>query len=194
MTSDIDADAARAYVYSLLAVLLAAPPSAETLGLLHRIDARPGSKNRMTDAWQKLKSAGIEVDARQLDDEYHRLFVGLGHGELIPYGSWYQTGSLMDKPLARLRSDLTSLGIERRPSVKETEDHAAALLESMAMICSPLSGFDAQTQRNFFSDHLAVWLGLFFSDLQQAPAARFYRAVGALGAAFLELEEIYLDL
>jgi len=192
MSTDIDT--ARAHVYSLIAVLLAAPPTADLLNLLRRIDDPPDAQSRMTDAWQNLKSAGIEADTRQLDEEYHRLFVGLGRGEVIPYGSWYQTGSLLDKPLARLRSDLATLGIERRPGIKETEDHAAAVLESMAMICSPPDGFDVETQRKFFNDHLAAWLGLFFGDLQQAMTARFYRAVGGLGEVFLDLEKVYLDL
>ena len=189
-----DTDAARAHVYSLLAVLLATVPTADILDLLRRIDDPPDSPNRMANVWQQLKSAGEKAHLSQLDEEYHRLFVGLGRGELIPYGSWYQAGFLMGKPLARLRSDLATLGIERRPGIKETEDHAAALLESMAIICGPPDGFDAETQRNFFNDHLAGWLYLFFNDLQQAPAARFYRAVGTLGEVFLELEKTYLDL
>jgi TorA maturation chaperone TorD len=189
-----DTDTARAHMYRLLAVLLAAPPTADILDLVYRSDDPSELQSRMADAWQRLKSAGINANADQLDEEYHRLFVGLGCGELIPYGSWYQAGALMGKPLARLRSDLATLGIERQPDIKETEDHAAALLESMAMMCSPTDGFDAETQRQFFNDHIAGWLGLFFSDLQQAMGARFYKAVGTLGAVFLDLEKNYLAL
>ena len=32
------------------------------------------------------------------------------------------------------------------------------------------------------------WAARFFSDLEQAEAANFYRSVGALGRAFIEIE------
>ena len=34
----------------------------------------------------------------------------------------------------------------------------------------------------------------FFEDLQRAPAADFYKAVGALGEQFLTLEKEYLEM
>jgi TorA maturation chaperone TorD len=47
-------------------------------------------------------------------------------------------------------------------------------------------------QIGFFRRKLAPWLNQFFRDLREAKAADFYRAVGALGEAFLEVERIYL--
>jgi TorA maturation chaperone TorD len=35
---------------------------------------------------------------------------------------------------------------------------------------------------------LAPWIGRFFSDLEQAEAADFYRSVGTLGRLFIEIE------
>jgi TorA maturation chaperone TorD len=40
----------------------------------------------------------------------------------------------------------------------------------------------------FFERHLRPWAGRVFTDLQKAEAARFYRAVGALGVAFMDIE------
>jgi TorA maturation chaperone TorD len=37
-------------------------------------------------------------------------------------------------------------------------------------------------------------MGRFFRDMQQADAARFYRAVGQLGEQFLEVESQYLAM
>ena len=37
--------------------------------------------------------------------EYQNLFIGVGRGELVPYGSYYITGFLNEKPLARLRNE-----------------------------------------------------------------------------------------
>jgi TorA maturation chaperone TorD len=39
-----------------------------------------------------------------------------------------------------------------------------------------------------FEKHLAPWLGRFFADLERANSADFYRAVGALGRAFIDIE------
>jgi len=189
-----DDDTLRAHVYSLLAALLTGPPSADLLGLLGRIEDQQTSDTELAQAWQMIKEAGGRTNAALLDDEYHGLFIGLGRGELFPYGSWYQTGSVMDQPLARLRSDLAVLGIQRRSDVRETEDHAAALCETMAIICSHPEGIKLETQKAFFSDHLKGWMDRFFKDMQQASAARFYRAVGRLGEAFLALEQAYLGL
>ena len=128
-----------------------------------------------------------------VDDEFHDLFIGVGRGELIPYGSWYRTGFVMDKPLAVLRSDLAALGFERREDVSEPEDHAAALLETMALIAaSPEHDFDVQ--RRFFDRHLAIWMPTFFADLQSADSARFYRAVGKFGERFMKFETQYLSI
>jgi TorA maturation chaperone TorD len=100
----------------------------------------------------------------------------------------------MDQPLARLRSDLAVLGFQRRSDVRETEDHAAALCETMAIICNHPAEVGLETQKAFFSDHLKGWMDRFFKDMQHASAARFYRAVGRLGEAFLDLEKKYLGL
>jgi len=189
-----DNDTLRAHVYSLLAALLTGPPSADLLQLLSRIEDQQESDTEMAQAWRMIKEAGGQANAALLDDEYQQLFIGLGRGELVPYGSWYQTGSVMDQPLARLRSDLAVLGIQRRSDVRETEDHAAALCETMAIICSHPAEVGLETQKAFFSDHLKGWMDRFFKDMQQASAARFYRAVGRLGEAFLTLEKTYLGL
>ena len=52
--------------------------------------------------------------------------IGLGRGELLPFGSWYQTGFLMERPLGYLRDDLSRLGYQREEGVHEPEDHVAA--------------------------------------------------------------------
>ena len=189
-----DDDAVRANTYSLLGALLASPPRQELFDLLSGIDV-PASAigDGLGTAWHVLKLAAERADVEAIDDEYHDLFIGIGRGELIPYGSWYLTGFVMDKPLAVLRSDLAALGFERQDDVKEPEDHAAALLEMMALvIASPEHEFD--TQRRFFERHVATWMRKFFADLQNAGSARFYRAVGQFGDRFMAFEMQYLSI
>ena len=184
-----DDELVRANTYGLLGALLAAPARREHFDLLSNIDipATDGpSIDALGAAWSDLGRAAEHADVEAVDDEYHALFIGVGSGELIPYGSWYLTGFVMDKPLAALRTDLAALGFERRDDVKEPEDHAAALLETMALlVASAEHGIDVQ--RRFFDRHVATWMRTFFADLQSADSARFYRAVGTVRRSVHEI-------
>lgn len=187
--------ALRANTYSLLAAMLAAPVSQDMLERLKQIDADAAADGgNVAAAWHALKLAGQWATVELLDDEYHELFIGVGRGELMPYGSWYMTGFLMDRPLSVLRQDLASLGIERQEDVHEPEDHVAALCETMSLIINSGDEISWDRQRRFFGDHMAPWIGKFFADLQNAKAARFYRAVGQLGEQFVEIERRYLTM
>ena len=183
-------DAARANAYSLLARLLVTTPDEALLALLRDIDPVADVDTNMAGAWQALRMAAQRVEPSAVDHEYHALFIGLGRGELVPYGSWYLTGFMMDQPLAVLRADLTALGFERQEAVREPEDHVAALCEVMALLAS--EGEPLDTQQRFFQRHMDAWITTFCLDLQKAKTARFYRAVGALGEAFFRIEKKYL--
>ena len=188
-----DDAALRANTYSLLARLLREVPDPALLDVLSRIES--ADKERQSGfglSWHLLKLNAGRARQSELDDEFHDLFIGLGHGEVIPYASWYRTGYLMDKPLARLRQDLKQLGIERQQQVSEPEDHIAALCEAMAMLID--SGSSLEAQQTFYRNHLHGWLEQCFRDIEQAPSARFYKAVGQLGQHFVELEQRYLDV
>jgi len=180
-------DLLRSNTYSLLGHLLAAPPSQESLDLLGAIDPNAGADDTLLGAaWRMLQTAAGRTTVPQLDDEYHELFIGVGRGEMMPYGSWYMTGFLMEQPLALLRTDLAQLGFQRQEGVAEPEDHAAALCEVMGMTIAGGSALEQQAE--FFARHIAPWMGRFFRDMQQAVSAHFYRAVGQLGEQFIEVE------
>lgn len=187
------AEQIRANTYSLLAALLAVPPTTELLDRLLSIPPVKPDEDSLTECWRTLKLAAATVSAEELDDEFHDLFIGVGHGEVIPYSSRYLSGHIMDKPLAHLRKDLALLGFQAQERVYETEDHVAALCETMALMNNGPT-VPRETQRSFFQTHLGTWIVTFFRDLQNAPAARFYKAVGCLGERFMEFEGRYLSL
>lgn len=188
-------DALRANTYALLATLLASPPTKGVIEVVNQIDGVvDGERTSVALAWQTLKLAGERAEVSTLDDEYHALFIGIGRGELVPYGSWYLTGSVMDQPLAVLRRDLASLGVERQEGVSEPEDHVAGLCETMSMIINHGEEISFATQRRFFNDHIAPWMEKFFRDLKDADSACFYKAVGQLGEDFIKLEKQYLGM
>ena len=99
---------ARAGIYRLLALLLSKPPDKETLRIL---DSLGDGASPIGEALRKIANKAKELDANSIMDEFHNLFIGLGEGELVPYGSYYLSGFLHEKPLARLRSDLHHLKI-----------------------------------------------------------------------------------
>lgn len=183
-----DEDRLRGNLYSLLGHLLAASPEQPLLDTLAGISPAPSDQSLLTAAWQMLAEAAARSTPGAIGDEYLALFVGLGRGEVVPYGSWYMTGFLMEQPLARLRGDLAELGIERQDGVCEPEDHAAALCDAMALLSSGDDPAPVAVQSRFFAQHMEPWMGKFFRDLQQAPSARFYRAVGQLGEQFMDVE------
>jgi TorA maturation chaperone TorD len=108
----------------------------------------------------------------------------------VPFASFYLTGFLHEKPLAKLRGAMAELGIAARDDVFEPEDHIAALAEMMAGLITGAFGApaDLPTQQRFFEDHIAGWAGRFFEDLEKAPSADFYKPVGALGRALVGIE------
>ncbi len=183
-----DEDRARGNVYALLGNLLAGPPEAATLQMLRGIAPEADDESLLAAAWQMLAVAASRTDHESLRDEYDALFIGVGRGELVPYGSWYLTGFLMEQPLAQLRGDLRELGIERQAGVHEPEDHAAALCDTMALLITADEPAPLDQQHGFFARHLEPWIPRFFRDLQQAESARFYRAVGQLGELFIGVE------
>ena len=188
MTTLADEDRVRGNVYALLGNLLSAAPDRAMLELLRGITPEPDDDSLMAASWQMLAVAASRADQESLREEFDALFIGVGRGELVPYGSWYLTGFLMEQPLAKLRADLRRLGIERQPGVHEPEDHAAALCDTMALLIGADFPATLAQQHDFFERHLEPWLPRFFRDLQKAESAHFYRAVGQLGEQFIDLE------
>jgi TorA maturation chaperone TorD len=177
-------DRARAEEYALLALLLLNPPSAKTLDDVSRLRGDASALGMV-----HLELAGAaESGVQAVQSEHFALFIGLGRGELLPYASYYLTGFLHERPLARLRDDLMGLGIERSDGVSEPEDHIAILCEIMSGLALRRYGNDAAAERRFFERHVKPWAGRFFADLEAAQNAKFYRAVGRLGRVFMEIE------
>ena len=181
-----DVDVARGREYALLAALLARAPTAV---LLARIAKLHGDTTPLGVAHAALAQAADNANAEKIAREFFDLFVGIGRGELLPYGSYYLTGFLNERPLARLREDLRALGIERIERQHEPEDHAAILCEIMAGLIGGQLPATVEGQRRIFEKHLAPWIERFFADLEEAASADFYRQVGTIGRLFIGIEK-----
>lgn len=182
-----EVDALRAGTWTLLGRLLIEAPSPEMRERLAAIASSEDGADALGTAWSGLKDAARDARDEALRTEYQNMFVGVGGGEVTPYASWYLSGSLMDRPLVRLREDLEALGVTRNSDCSEPEDHAGAVCEIMAFAILD-EDVDPEWQKDLFLRHADSWMGRLFEDLGNAPSADFYRAVGALGKAFMELE------
>lgn len=181
-------DLLRAQVYRLIARFLSAPPTQPDLDAAAALEGDDSAFGRAISTFAHIAARSQPNDVA---DEYQTLFIGLGRGELVPYGSYYLTGFLHEKPLAKLRQEMARLGIERDPAVREPEDHIASLCEMMAGLIDGSFGspLPLSEQKRFFDTHIGCWASYFFRDLQQAKSSVLYSALGAVGSAFLEIEE-----
>lgn len=179
----------RSQLYRLLAFFLHRPPDADGLAIASQMQGDDTDLGKAIAAFAKIAA---KSDAAAVTQEYHDLFVGIGRGELLPYGSYYLTGFLHEKPLAKLRNDMSQLGIERRENVKEPEDHIAALCEMMSGLITGEFGAaaDLDRQKQFFNAHVGSWAKHFFTDLEAAKSSVLYGALGTVGRCFIEVEEV----
>ena len=180
-----EVEAARAQEYALLSTLLARSPDAQMIGRLARLR---GDASPLGLAHAALGEAAARADVERVGREYFDLFIGLGRGELLSYGSYYLTGFLHERPLARLRADLKRLGIEKVQDQCEPEDHVAILFEIMSGLARGEIEAASGSDREIFEKHIAPWIGRFFADLERSETADFYRCVGTLGRTFVEIE------
>lgn len=180
-----EVDAVRAQHYLLLAKLLRHAPDAD---FLDRLAGLRGDSTEFGMALIALADAAAMASADAVANEFFALFIGVGRGEVLPYGSYYMSGFLHERPLARVREDLIRLGIARANGDHEPEDHVATLFEVMAGLIDGTFDADPVEQKKFFERHLKPWTGRFFVDVEISKQAVFYKAVAAVGRLFVEIE------
>lgn len=166
----------RGGLYLLLARLLAGPPSQDDLRLV----------SSLVDTYFDASArAALAAQCEDLAEEYHRLFIGVGSGVLMPYASFYMAGSLHDRPLVEIRKSMAALGLRRRDGSCEPEDHIATVLEVMATLI--LRRDEAQSAA-FFADHIAPWVIRFLGDLSRTSPQTLYGVLARDALAFLEAD------
>lgn len=181
-------DRARSQIYRLLAVNLSRAPLQDDLD---RGACLLGDDGPFGQAIDRFAAACRSTTPERAADDYHVLFIGLGRGELIPYESYYLTGFLQEKPLARLRADMARLGLSRADDESEPEDHAASILEMMAALVDGAYGprLTLPAQKMFFDAHIGSWMSHFFRDLEATTSSELFAALGEVGRRFLSIEE-----
>lgn len=196
-SSALDEETARAELYGLLAQLFYAPPAPELLANLRLAATEaPAAGGFLEEPWRTLVGVTRALSDDTIADEYNALFGGVGKPEVYLYGSHYLSGFLNEKPLARLRTELASLGLARDEAMSDTEDHIAYLCEVMRYL---IAGDDVAVanlarQQSFFSEHLQPWVVPLCDAMARHPKARFYAAVAELTRAFVAVEAQGFDM
>ena len=183
-----EVDKIRSNMYLFLSGVLQREPSDNLVGEYNNLD---GDKTRIGKAFNIISDLSKKLSPSDIRNEYQNLFIGVGRGELLPFGSFYITGFLHDKPLASIRRDLNAMGIKRGDDFKEPEDHIACLCEIMSGMIIGEYGkyFSVPEQKSFFTKHIQPWAEHFFTDLEGAKSAIFYSPVGTIGKLFMKIEE-----
>ena len=96
-------DQLSADMYSFLANLFRSEPNSELINQLKVLQSDDSPIGKSIKTLSKLASS---LDLPTIRDEYVRIFVGFGRREILPFASYYLTGFLKDKPLAKLRQDM----------------------------------------------------------------------------------------
>jgi TorA maturation chaperone TorD len=178
-------DQARAREYMLLGNLLRQAPSSS---LIKDISRMQGDASMLGLLHMSFAEAADETTAEIESREFFRLFVGVGRGELLPYGSYYLTGFLHERPLAKVREDMIRLGIERVAGLAEPEDHAGILFDVMAGLVTGQFGTGEEDQKEFFMEHINPWVSRLFADMESCAKTPFYKAAARIGEAFMTIE------
>lgn len=196
-SSALDEETARSELYGLLALVYYAPPAPDFIANLRVAATQAPAAGAFLEApWQALVGVTREMTDAAIAAEYNTLFGGVGKPEVYLYGSHYMSGFLNEKSLARLRTELTSLGLGRDEAMSETEDHIAYLCEVMRFL---IAGDDVAVanltrQQAFFATHMQPWVLTMCDDIQKHPKARFYAAVAELTRAFMGVETQGFDM
>ena len=187
-------DEIRAQVYVFLSEMLLNPPTSDMLNRMSKIDF--GADTPICNAFSKVSKLADSYEEKSAKDEYFGLFIGIGRGELLPYASYYLTGFLNEKPLAKLRSSMRELGLAVTNKNKIPEDHLGILFEIMTGFI--LGSFGTQLsidlQKKFFFDHIEPWAGVFFGDLEKTKTSKLYQPVGTVGRLFVDIESKLLTM
>ena len=197
LTNTLDEETARSELYGLLASVLYASPAIELIAQI-RVAATdtPAAGAFLEEPWRNFVGVTRSMSDQAIKDEYDALFGGVGKPEVYLYGSHYLSGFLNEKPLARLRTELQSLGLERSEVMSDTEDHFAYLCEVMRYL---IAGEDVAVanltrQREFFSTHIQPWVSLMCDDIQNNNKAKFYASLAELTRAFMGIEAQGFDM
>jgi TorA maturation chaperone TorD len=188
-------DQARANLYGLMSRLFYAPADSRLLAEICQDE--PGAETEgevggLVRAWRDLQDVCRSAFPALVKQEYDEVFVGVGRAAVTPYLSAYAEPAAPDQFLLRLRQHISRLGLSRRESVFEVEDHVSGISDVMRWLVQ--EGHAVHDQQQFFLGFLYPGATAFFAAVQKAPSSRFFKPVSAFALAFVEVEKTTLEM
>ena len=182
-------DQARAHLYALLARLYYQGPDASVLALIVQTLAGFSEQSPLALAARALAVAASSAMPAAVQQEYDDLFVGTGRAEVSLYATHYLAEAGRERILVALREELAAMGLSRKETSLEPEDHFAGLFDVMRYLVA-LGSTDAalQDQRRFFGRFIEPFYAAFCNAVAASARAEFYARVAVLTRAFLDVE------
>lgn len=189
-----DEDSARANIYALIGRLFYDVPDSKLLAEICSSGEAAGEpeSGSLASAWAELHRACKSALPDAVRQEYDALFIGVGRAQLTLYTSRYIGGMSADKHLVRLREQLGAWGLGRRDNVYEVEDHISGVCDVMRYLIEQNQSLE--DQKLFFSHFVYPGAMPLCDALVAANSADFYKKVAILMRAFLEMENIALEM
>ena len=187
-----DEDRVRADLYALLARLYYQGPDAGVLALIAEAGAGIAqvTGSPFAAASQAVAAAASSAEPAAVQQEYDDLFVGTGRAEVSPYATYYLAQTGRDNILVGLRSELAGIGLSRKETSLEPEDHFAGLFDVMRHLVQRGSDDAAlQNQRHFFDRFISRSYEGFCAAIENCGRSEFYARVGVLTRTFLDIEK-----
>ena len=199
----------RAAAYGLLARLCRSEVDADLLMELKAARFPVPSGSELMDKGYRLIDSYVSAVEDDTEDcrltelavDFSRVFIGLGtdgHSAAYPFESVYTSEKrlIMQKARTEVAAAYRSAHVAALPTWKEGEDHIAAELEFMQILCMRDDELaeSLATQRSFLQAHLLVWAPLMAADMRRFAKTDFYRGLACLLEGFLILDGELLDL
>ena len=204
MIGDKELCALRQKYYSLLVRLFWKEPERDFLlslreGMTERVDWASQVSPTMAEGWETIDRFITDKDVGSVAEEFTQMFLGPHQMEIIPYESYYLTGSLFRAPLIEVRGFMKQIGLEKlREKISEPEDILPFELEILNWLIGKQINTDSveeeekwlDFQTEFLKKHLLVWVPTCAQDIQAAEPADFYRGAAMVLLGYLEMEKL----
>jgi len=184
---------ARANFYALLARLFYAPPDEDLLKALASANELDAEDETLAARWRELIAAAAVTDAAAVQEEYDAVFVGTGKAAITLYSTAYSLRYTNETPLAALRADLAALGLARRESAGEPEDHIAGLCDTMRHVIAAQQR-PLEEQRRFYERWIKPNYEPLCAAIEASERTSFYKVVGRMAKAFFSLEQAAFEM
>jgi TorA maturation chaperone TorD len=188
-------DRARANLYGVIGRLFYAPADSNLLAEISRGGQGGEGQERgsgLVAAWRGVQESCRNAYPVVVRQEYDSLFIGVGRAQVSPYLSGYAEPMAPDRFLVRLRDQLSALGLGRRESVFEVEDHVSGISDVMRWLIE--NGHSLDEQKRFFENFAYPGVLPLCVAVQNAPSASFYKQVAALTWSFFEIEKTAFEM